>query len=104
MSVFIHPTAEVSKETKIGDGTKIWNLVQVREGAMIGKNCILSKNVYIDHHVRIGNNVKIQNNCSIYYETVLEDGAFIAPHVIFTNDKVPRAINPDGSLKTGGSE
>ena len=24
---------------------------------------------------------------------------FIGPHVCFTNDKMPRAINPDGSLK-----
>jgi len=102
--VFIHKTADVHESVKILEGTKVWNLVQIREGAEIGRNCVLSKNVYIDHHVKIGNNVKIQNNCSIYYETILEDGVFIAPHVIFTNDKVPRAVNPDGTLKTGGSE
>lgn len=104
MNAFIHPTALVSEDAKIGDGTKVWHLVQIREGAEIGKNCVLSKNVYIDHHVKIGDNVKIQNNCSIYFETILENGVFVAPHVIFTNDKVPRAVNADGSLKTGGSE
>lgn len=100
----IHESAHVSSEARIGEGTKIWHNAQIREKAEIGTNCIISKNVYIDHHVKIGNNVKIQNNCSIYFETILEDGVFIAPHVIFTNDDVPRAINPDGSLKTGGSE
>jgi len=29
----------------------------------------------------------------------IEDGVFIGPHVCFTNDLWPRAINPDGSLK-----
>jgi len=29
----------------------------------------------------------------------LEDGVFVGPHVCFTNDMNPRAINPDGSLK-----
>ncbi len=26
---------------------------------------------------------------------------FVGPHVCFTNDKQPRAVNPDGSLKGG---
>ena len=40
--VFIHETAEVSSDASIGEGTKIWNQAQVREGAVIGKNCIIS--------------------------------------------------------------
>jgi acetyltransferase-like isoleucine patch superfamily enzyme len=31
----------------------------------------------------------------------VEDGVFLGPHVCFTNDKIPRAVNPDGSLKKG---
>lgn len=100
----IHESAHISPEAKIGEGTRIWHNAQIREKAELGKNCIIGKNVYIDHHVKIGNNVKIQNNCSIYFNTIVEDGVFIAPHVIFTNDHIPRAVNPDGSLKTGGSE
>jgi acetyltransferase-like isoleucine patch superfamily enzyme len=30
----------------------------------------------------------------------IEDGVFVGPHVCFTNDRMPRAISADGSLKT----
>lgn len=95
----IHPTADVSPAAEIGDGTSIWLQVQVREGAKIGKNCVLSKGVYIDAGVTIGHNVKIQNYVSVYHGVTLEDGVFCGPHCVFTNDKAPRAINRDGSLK-----
>jgi len=95
----IHPTAEVSPRAEIGEGTSVWNQTQVREGAVIGRNCILSKDVYIDVGVHVGNNVKIQNGVSVYHGVTVEDGVFVGPHVCFTNDKHPRAINPDGELK-----
>jgi acetyltransferase-like isoleucine patch superfamily enzyme len=100
MSVRIHPTAEVSKEVEIGDGTSIWNQAQVRERVRIGKNCIIGKGVYVDSGVLIGDNVKVQNNVSIYHGVKIDDGVFIGPHVCFTNDLRPRAVNPDGSLKS----
>ncbi len=96
---FSHPSAEISPEAMIGEGTKIWHYCQIREQAGMGKNCVLSKGVYIDVGVHIGDNVKIQNGVSIYHGVTLEDGVFCGPHCVFTNDKQPRAINPDGSLK-----
>jgi UDP-2-acetamido-3-amino-2,3-dideoxy-glucuronate N-acetyltransferase len=98
-NIYIHPTAEVSPEAIIGEGTKIWNHCQVREHAKIGKNTILSKGVYIDFGVNIGSNVKIQNGISVYHGVTVEDGVFCGPHCVFTNDLLPRAINPDGSIK-----
>ena len=99
----IHRTAEVEEGTIIGSNTSIWHHCHVRKGAKIGSNCSLGKGVYIDHDVIVGNNVKIQNNVSVYYKAILEDGVFIGPHVCFTNDNLPRAINPDNSLKSGGA-
>ncbi len=90
----------MSPRATIGDGTKIWQGCQVREDAVIGQNCILSKGVYVDAGVRIGSNVKIQNGISVYHGVTLEDGVFCGPHCVFTNDRRPRAINSDGSLKT----
>lgn len=99
MSIRIHASADVSDKANIGDGTSIWHHCQVREGAQIGQNCNLGKGVYIDAGVRIGDNVKIQNYVSVYHGVTIEDGVFVGPHVCFTNDLRPRAINPDGSLK-----
>jgi UDP-2-acetamido-3-amino-2,3-dideoxy-glucuronate N-acetyltransferase len=99
MTVRIHATADVSPNAKIGEGTSIWHHCQIREDTTIGEQCIFGKGVYIDSGVAIGSNVKIQNYVSVYHGVTIEDGVFIGPHVCFTNDLSPRAINPDGSLK-----
>jgi acetyltransferase-like isoleucine patch superfamily enzyme len=99
-NVRVHPTADVSPDAVIGDGTSIWNQAQVRERARIGAGCIIGKNVYVDTDVVIGDRVKVQNNVSLFHGVTVEDGVFVGPHVCFTNDRVPRAINVDGSAKT----
>ncbi|MEO7426915.1 MAG: acyltransferase [Fibrobacteria bacterium] len=93
--IYIHPSANVSPQAKIGAGTKIWINVQVRETATIGAGCILSKDVYIDAQVRIGDRCKIQNSVSVYHGVTLEDDVFVGPNVAFTNDKIPRAFNAE---------
>lgn len=101
-SVLIHPTAEVSERAEVGHGTKIWNDAQVRERARIGSGCVIGKNVYVDQGVVIGDNVKVQNNASLYHGVTVEEGVFIGPNVCLINDRLPRSINPDGSLKAAG--
>jgi UDP-2-acetamido-3-amino-2,3-dideoxy-glucuronate N-acetyltransferase len=98
-SVTIHSTADVSLKAQIGNGTRIWNLAQIREGVVIGQNCIIGKDVYIDFDVKIGSNVKIQNSALIYHGSSIEDGVFIGPQVCLTNDRMPRAITPEGNIK-----
>jgi UDP-2-acetamido-3-amino-2,3-dideoxy-glucuronate N-acetyltransferase len=99
-AAFIHPLAEVEEGAIIGDGSKVWALAQVRKGARVGNNCILGRNAFVDMGVIIGDNCKIQNNALLYDGVILEDGVFIGPAVATTNDKLPRAINPDGTLKS----
>ncbi len=99
-SFYVHPSAEVEPGAQVGAGTRIWRQAHVREYAQIGEQCNIGKGVYIESHVRIGSRVKIQNHVSVFEGVTVEDGVFIGPHVCFTNDMFPRAITPDGRLKS----
>ena len=92
---YSHPTAEISEDANIGDDTKVWHFAQVREGAVIGNNCIVGKGAYIGAGVKIGSGVKIQNFATVYQGVTVEDDVFIGPHVVFTNDRYPRAFSGD---------
>ncbi|MDN5096034.1 acyltransferase [Aliarcobacter butzleri] len=97
-NIYIHPSANVSEQSKIGNGTKIWINSQIREKSEIGENCIISKDTYVDTEVKIGNNCKIQNSVSIYHGVTIEDDVFVGPNACFTNDKVPRAFDPEWKI------
>lgn len=100
MTSRIMGSADVDPTAQIGDGTSVWHLAQVRDGAQIGAECIIGRGAYIGSGVHIGARCKIQNYALIYEPAVLESGVFIGPGVVLTNDTFPRAINPDGSLKS----
>ena len=100
MSIFVHPTAEVSPRARLSDGVRVWNGAQVREDAHLGVNVIVGKDAYIDFGVEVGDHCKIQNGALLYHPARLEAGVFIGPQVCLTNDLNPRAINPDGSQKS----
>lgn len=98
----IHETADIADSAIIGEGVRIWHNVQVREHARIGANCNIGKGAYIDANVTLGRNCKVQNYALVYSGATLGDGVFIGPAAILTNDRYPRAINPDGELKEAG--
>lgn len=101
MTVRILDSADVDERATIGDGSSVWHLAQVREGAVLGKNCIIGRGAYVGTGVRMGDNCKLQNYALVYEPAVLEDGVFVGPAVVFTNDHYPRAIEPDGRIKRG---
>lgn len=92
--------ADVAPGVSLGDGTYVWHLAQVREGARLGRNCIVGRGAYIGTGVVMGDNCKVQNYALVYEPAALGDGVFIGPAVVLTNDTYPRAINPDGTLKS----
>ncbi|GII53537.1 acetylglucosamine-1-phosphate uridylyltransferase [Planotetraspora thailandica] len=95
----IAPTADVDPSAQIGDGSMIWHLAQVREDAVLGEECILGRGAYVGPGVRIGDRVKVQNYSLVYEPAVLEDGVFIGPATVLTNDVFPRSTDVDGTLK-----
>lgn len=92
-ATYIHPTANVSADSQIGEGAKIWINSQIRENSRIGDATIISKDTYIDAGVSVGARCKIQNGVSIYSGVTVGNDVFVGPYATFTNDKVPRAFN-----------
>ncbi|KAA5533370.1 N-acetyltransferase [Taibaiella lutea] len=66
----------------IDDGSKVGTFVEIQKGAAIGKNCKISSHTFICEGVHIA------------------DNCFVGHSVVFINDKLPRAVNPDGSMQT----
>ncbi len=100
MTIRIAESADVDPTATVGDGSSVWHLAQVRDGATLGEQCIVGRGAYIGSGVQVGARCKIQNYALVYEPALLEDGVFVGPAVVFTNDTFPRAVNPDGSLKS----
>ncbi len=100
-SVRVAPSAVVSPDASIAEGVIVWEFSQVREGARIGPRTTVGSHTYIDRDVVLGAHCKIQSGVLLFKGAVVEDGVFVGPGVVVTNDRVPRAINPDGTLKSG---
>ncbi|WP_392426385.1 acyltransferase [Barrientosiimonas humi] len=94
-------SADVAESAQIGAGSSVWHLAQVREDAVLGEECIVGRGAYVGTGVRLGNRCKLQNYALVYEPATLEDGVFVGPAVVFTNDHFPRSVAPDGSLKRG---
>ena len=76
----------------------MWHGAQVRERAVVGDDCTVGKDAYVDADVRVGDRVKIQNGVLLYRGVTVESGVFLGPGAIVTNDRLPRAITPQGGL------
>ncbi len=80
---------------ELGAGTRVWDSVHIRRGAVLGQECIVGEKTYIAYDVRIGNRVKLNAMVYICYGVTIEDGVMVSAGTIFTNDAFPRATTPD---------
>ena len=79
--------AEIGENTVIRDFTNLY-------GCKIGKDCKIAAFVEIGRDVKIGDRCAIEAFVFIPPGVTIEDEVFIGPHVCFTNDKIPKAVNP----------
>jgi len=91
----IHPTAIVEDGVVLGPGTSVWDSVHIRHGARIGRRCIIGEKTYVAYDVRIGDLCKLNASVYVCAGVTIEDGVMISAHVVFTNDRFPRATDPD---------
>ena len=99
MSIRIESSADVDDRAEIGEGSAIWHLAQVREGARLGENCVVGRGAYVGPGVQVGAGTKIQNYAQVHDPARLGDGVFVGPGAVLTNDVHPRAVSASGALK-----
>ena len=93
----IHPLSDC--QAQVPESTNIWQFCVVLPGAKIGENCNICSHCFIENEARIGNNVTIKNGVQVWDGITIEDDVQIGANVSFTNDKYPRAKNPDWVLE-----
>ena len=80
--------ATVSKNSKIGEGTIIFNHVLINSGASIGEDCIINNKTLIEHDVKIGDHAHISTNVTINGNCKIGEKAFLGSGTILKNNLV----------------
>ncbi len=84
---------------KLGRNVRLHDFINLY-GCEIGDDVKIGTFVEIQKGVKVGNRCKISSHSFICEGVTLEEGVFIGHGVTFTNDRFPRATNPDGQLQT----
>jgi UDP-2-acetamido-3-amino-2,3-dideoxy-glucuronate N-acetyltransferase len=89
----------IAPDVKLGKDVKLSKFINLY-GCSIGDNTKIGAFVEIQKNAHVGANCKISSHTFICEGVTIEDGVFVGHGVMFTNDKHPRAVNPDGSMQT----
>ena len=90
---------QIAGDVRLGRNVRIYNFTNLY-GCEIGNDVKIGTFVEIQKGVKIGNRCKISSHTFICEGVTLEDEVFVGHHVVFTNDRYPRATNGDGHLQT----
>lgn len=90
---------KIAPDVKLGTAVKIHDFVNLY-GCEIGDNTKIGAFVEIQKGVRIGRNCKISSHSFICEGVKIDDGVFIGHHVVFINDRYPKATAGSGELQT----
>ncbi len=94
-----NPLQTIAADVKLGKDVIVRNFVNMY-GCTVGDGSQIGPFNEIQRDVVIGKNCKIQSHSFLCSGVTIEDEVFIGHGVMFTNDKSPRATNPDGSLQS----
>lgn len=79
-------------ETRIGQGTKIDNLVQIGHNVIIGKNCFIVAFVGVAGSTEIGDNVVIGGQAGLTGHLKIGDGSMIGAQTGLNHDLEPNSV------------
>ena len=89
----------IASDVTLGDNVVVYHPELVNlYGCTIGDNCKIATFVEIQRGVVLGRNVKVEAFAFIPTGVRIDAGAFIGPHVTFTNDRYPSAVDEEGNL------
>ncbi|MGH7530873.1 MAG: acyltransferase [Gemmatimonadales bacterium] len=91
-------TRRIAPDVRLGRDVRIHAFVNLY-GCAIGDQTTIGTFVEIQKGARVGARCKIQSHTFICEGVEIEDEVFVGHHVCFLNDRWPRAVNGDGSLK-----
>jgi len=77
----------VYSHVTIGNRTLFGHNVLVRENVVIGDDCVIGTGTVIDGNCRIGAKSSIQSNVYVPTNCIVEDGVFLGPCCVLTNDR-----------------
>lgn len=90
---------KIAPDVKLGTAVKIHNFVNLY-GCEIGDHTKIGSFVEIQKGVRVGRNCKISSHSFICEGVRIDDGVFVGHHVVFINDRYPKATTGSGKLQT----
>lgn len=90
---FAHPRALVDEGAKIGAHSRVWAHAHVMPGAVIGEHCNIGDFAFVESGAKLGNHVTVKNGVQIWEGVTAEDGVFLGPNCVFTNDLFPRTMH-----------
>src|SRR3989442_11696876 len=89
----------IAPDVELGENVVLHHPDQVNlYGCKVGDNCKIASFVEIQRGVVVGSNVKIEAFVFIPTGVTIEDGVFVGPHVCFSNDRYPAAVDEKGKL------
>ena len=93
------PNQQIAANVKLGKGVRIFGFTNLY-GCEVGDDSKVGTFVEIQKGAKIGARCKISSHTFICEGVTIEDEVFVGHGVMFTNDLLPRATNPDGSPQT----
>jgi sugar O-acyltransferase (sialic acid O-acetyltransferase NeuD family) len=77
-TTLIHPTAQVSSTTPIGEGSIVGAGTIIAAAGSIGRHTIINRGCLIGHHAAVGDYVTVSPGANIAGRTTIGDGSYIA--------------------------
>ncbi len=79
---------QIIRNCKIGEGTRIWNFVNMYE-CEVGRDSMIGTFVELQNGVKVGDRTRVQSHTFVCELVTIGDDVFVGHGVMFINDTMP---------------